>query len=266
MQRFWALCFFIVLVGCGETSFEARSIDLDSLGENNDFSDVEIEDDFPAPEDEPPVEPIVIEEPPQRDPAEQPTPPSFKVDTFFLESQTFQLARGPALRWGGCEPGYESQGGYNSDTRCGRAFFHPAFSEQLNQAFFKCVQVSAREAGYAEPARVFINHLGSYNDRNARNSSRLSNHAFARALDISSFLIYDEQDNLTKVSTLLRNYTGAQAVFYDSFRSCWKDHLSENCTPGQTEYKGSIGHASSELGGNSLHNDHIHLSFPRCAG
>jgi hypothetical protein len=274
MKQGWGLLLIWFLMGCSGNSFEARKITLDSLGENNDFSDVEIVEDFPAPEDEVVAEPepIVVEEPPvERDPAEQPEQdpsdtPSFKVDTFFLEAQNFELAHGPALRWDGCENGYESQGGYNSDTRCGRAFFHPAFSDHLNQAFFKCVQISADQAGYENPARVFITHLGSYNDRNARNSSRLSNHAYARALDISSFLLYDIDGNLTKVSTLLRDYQGAQAIFYDTFRNCWKDHLSENCRPGNTEYQGSIGHNSSQLGGNSLHNDHIHLSFPLCAG
>ncbi|MEO0335761.1 MAG: extensin family protein [Pseudomonadota bacterium] len=274
MKEVGILLIFMFLTACSGTSFEARDITLDSLGENNDFSDVEMEDDFPGPDEEdsvvdtdPDTEPD-LDPDPGRDPAgeDENDEPVFKVDTFFLEDQTFQLAHGPADRWGGCEDGYESQGGYNSDTRCGRAFFHPAFSDQLNDAFFKCVQVSAKEAGYKDPERVFINHLGSYNDRNARNSTRLSNHAFARALDIASFLLYDKQGNLTKVSTFLRDYQGAQAVFYDAFRGCWKDHLSENCAPGNTEYKGSIGHASSQLGGNSLHNDHIHLSFPLCAG
>ncbi|MFV3407990.1 hypothetical protein ACNH6C_05260 [Bdellovibrio bacteriovorus] len=42
-------------------------------------------------------------------------------------------------------------------------------------------------------------------------------------------------------------------------------HASK-CRPGQREYSGSIGIPGSELGGNSLHNDHIHLSFPFCPG
>lgn len=270
MRRGWEFLLVFMLVGCGENAFQSQEITLESLGENSNFSDIEMEEDFPPPEEDAALPlPDVNPQPLPREPANEPPnreEPRYKVDTFFLEAQTFSLAHGPALRWDGCNTDYESQGGYNSDTRCGRGFFHPAFSEKLNEVFYKCVQVSAQEAGYKDPARVFVNHLGTYNDRNARNSSRLSNHAYARALDISSFLLYDEQGQLTKVSTLLRHYTGAQAVFYDRFRTCWRDHLSENCKPGQREYLGSIGHTSSELGGNSLHNDHIHLSFPQCAG
>lgn len=192
--------------------------------------------------------------------------PDSLTNTFSIESRNFNLARGPAKRWDGCKNGYKSTGGYNSDSRCGRAFFHPKFTEGLNRSFFKCVFTSAETAGYPRPEKVFINHLGSYNDRNARNSNSLSNHAFARALDIKNFIMVDRNNRVHKVSTLLRDYKGRQASFYDSFRQCWKDSLPSRCRPGQREYKGSVGHRASKLGGNTLHNDHIHLSFPTCAG
>lgn len=191
--------------------------------------------------------------------------PDSLTNTFFTEARSFNLARGPAKRWDGCKNGYKSTGGFNSDSRCGRAFFHPKFNDKLNESFFKCVFTSAQTAGYPRPEKVFINHLGSYNDRNARNSNSLSNHAFARALDIKNFILIDRNNRVNRVSTLLRDYVGRQAKFYDSFRQCWKDSL-RNCRSGQREYKGSVGHRASKLGGNTLHNDHIHLSFPTCAG
>jgi len=200
-------------------------------------------------------EPVVIDR----------TPDSLD-NTFFIERQSFSLANGPAKRWDGCEEGYKSVGGYNSNTRCGRAFLNEKFSDNLNKQFYRCVFNAADKAGYDKTQKVFINHLGTYNDRNARNSSRKSNHAYARAMDIRNFNLVDDRGRVSRVSTLLRDYRGSQAVFYDEFRDCWKDSMPSNCRAGQTEYKGSIGHRSSKLGGNTLHNDHIHLSFPLCAG
>lgn len=245
------------LVGCGQ---EFRT--LDNLGTQEDYSDLSIGEDFEAPEDETKQE--VIEEP--QPPAEEPLPDKPFENSFFFEQQSFNLAHNSALRWDGCEANYQSNGGYNSDTRCGRAFIEQLFAYNLNEVFFACVHQSALAAGYPKPRRVFINHLGSYNDRRARNSTRLSNHAYARALDIKHFILIDDSGKRHRVSTLLRDYVGQQARFYDAFRDCWRESLPTSCRPGSSEYLGSIGHGSSKLGGNSLHNDHIHLSFPLCAG
>lgn len=189
-----------------------------------------------------------------------------QVNTFFIERKEFTLANGKAGRWDGCKVGYKSGGGYNSDSRCGRAYLHKKFSKNLNEQFYRCIFQAADVAGYPKTQKVFINHLGTYNDRNARKSKRKSNHAYARAMDIKNFNLVDERGKVSKVSTLLRNYKGQQAKFYDEFRDCWKKSMPTSCRAGKTEYKGSIGHRSSKLGGNSLHNDHIHLSFPLCAG
>jgi len=260
MKHLLVLAFMTFLLGC-DSGYRSVS----NLGSQSSFTDVEIPDDFPPPgNEEPDVLPPPVSEPPQ------PVAPIdeivFKTNTFFLEDGVFQLAHNQALRWDGCESGYASQGGFNSNTNCGRAFFHPLFSDHLNSAFYICIQEAADEAGYPQPDSIFINHLGSYNNRNARNSSRLSNHAYARALDISRFNLYDREGQLYVVSTLLRDYSGPQAIFYDEFRACWRDSLPDNCDLGGTESSGSIGHRSSEMGGNTLHNDHIHLSFPSCAG
>lgn len=246
----------LLCMGCS-----AQISAVDQLGKNNDFSDVEIDGDFSDPMDESPETTITTEE--NSDTVIEVI--DFK-NSFFIEDRTFSLAHGSAKRWDGCRDNYVSQGGYNSNSKCGRAFLHSKFSNQLNEFFYRCISDAAKTAGYPQPQRMFIKHLGSYNDRNARNSSRLSNHAFARALDIATFNLYDSSGKLHRVSTLLRDYKGSQAKFYDEFRQCWSESMPSNCRPGNTEYLGSIGHRSSRLGGNTLHNDHIHLSLPQCAG
>ena len=92
------------------------------------------------------------------------------------------------------------------------------------------------------PAKVFLRHLGTYNNRNARGSNSLSMHAYARAIDIAKFILYDREGRMTQVSTNVKDYEGQTKVFYDSFRQCWKDSLLSSCTPGKREYKGSVGH------------------------
>ncbi len=252
--RFVFILTFLFVAGCG-----GYSSNLDQLGAQSSFADVEIPDDFVAPEEE--VEDV---EPPM-----EITPPPVQVslkNTFYLDDPLFNLAHGPAVRWDGCVAEKASQGGYNSDIQCGRAYFHPSFADNLNDAFFECVDQAAQAAELPRPAKVFVRHLGSYNDRNARNSSSLSHHAYARAWDIVNFNLYDREGNGIRISTLLRDYQNEQAVFYDEFRACWRDSIPETCVPGNREYQGSVGHQASQLGGNSLHNDHLHLAYPLCAG
>ncbi len=252
----------VFLVGCNQ-----YQSNLDSLGKLASYNDVEIEDDFPAPDEEEESnsegDVVVIEDPGDVTPGPVVVP---LKNTFSLSSNLFSLAHGSAQKWDGCESSKASQGGYNSDSRCGSAFFHPRFGSNLNEVFYTCVQEAAFEAGIPQPKRIFVRHIGSYNDRDARGSSRLSNHAYARAWDIVNFNLYDENGNRTRISTYLRDYKEEQAVFYDEFRDCWADSLPSSCSAGNTEYQGSIGHRSSKLGGNSLHNDHLHLSYPLCAG
>ncbi len=232
-----------------------------SLGLNSSFNDVEIPEDFEAPEDETPI----IEEP-TPDTDTMPIIPVQMKNTFAIEDQIFQLAHDSAVRWDGCSQTKISRGGYNSDSTCGRAYFHPSLAKNLNEVFFTCVNDAARVAGYPQPSRIFVRHVGTYNDRTARNSTRLSHHAYARAWDIVNFNLYDSAGRLHRISTYLRDYNGQQAQFYDEFRDCWRESMPSTCRPGNTEYMGSIGHQASKLGGNSLNNDHIHLAFPLCAG
>ncbi|MCJ8277300.1 MAG: extensin family protein [Bdellovibrionales bacterium] len=254
---------FIIFCLFAVTACNPLTSELQSLGSNSDFSDVEIQDDFMDPEEED------IESIENIEVINEVEPEQIVIqmkNTFDMGTRLFSLANGNAYRWEGCNKDKASQGGYNSNTNCGRGFFHPSFADNLNDVFYQCISEAASEAGYPQPVYVFINHLGTYNDRNARNSSRKSNHAFARAWDIKYFNLYDKDGNGYRISTYRRDYKGQQAEFYDEFRDCWKDSLPANCSPGKTEYKGSIGHTASKLGGNSLHNDHIHLSYPVCAG
>ena len=185
---------------------------------------------------------------------------------FSVGSQLFKLDYGQAQKWNGCDTSARVVGGYSSDSKCGSGYFLPAFARHLNSYFFSCVDKAAVRAKIARPSRIFLRHLGTYVSRNGRGSSSLSMHAYARAIDIAQFNLYDSQGRVTSMSNAMRDYKGATAVFYDSFRQCWKDTLPKSCVPGKAEYKGSIGHPKSALGGNSLHTGHIHLSFPMCAG
>lgn len=185
---------------------------------------------------------------------------------FAVLPKISQLAHGPGQTWNGCESTAMVKGGYDSDTKCGNGTLHPNYAKHLNANFFRCVEKGAIDANYRQPYKVFLRHLGTYVNRNARNSSSLSMHAYARAIDITKFILYDQSGVATHVSAHVRDFKGATAQFYNSFRQCWKESMPSSCRPGQREYVGSIGIPGSALGGNNLHNDHIHLSYPLCAG
>lgn len=226
--------------------WESGIASLDEEPENEDLSPIE--------DGQPP-----IDEAPDATPVE---PTAY----FAINRSPVKLAHDNAYTWLGCDKSALVAGGYNSNTTCGRAYFQPSYEKQINKHFFLCAERAAEKADLAQPVKLFINHMGSYNDRNARGSSRLSMHAYARALDIANFNLVDTVGKTTRVSTHVRNYTGATKKFYDEFRQCWKEQMPASCTTNQSEYKGSIGIPTSPLGGNSLHNDHIHLSYALCAG
>ena len=110
---------------------------------------------------------------------------------FVMSPQVVKLAHGTAQFWEGCSSNGLVKGGYGSDTRCGNAYFHPTFSKQMQSRFYLCAERAAAKANVGRPSRIFMRHDGSYNNRNARNSKRLSMHAYARAIDIASFNLYD---------------------------------------------------------------------------
>lgn len=185
---------------------------------------------------------------------------------FSFSNETYKLANGPARKWDGCATTALVRGGYNSDTQCSKGYFLPKFAQHLDDHLFACVERASLAANYPQPRKVFIRHLGTYVDRNGRNSNNLSMHAYARAIDLAKLILFDGQGSKLSVPLTQADYSGPTKKFYDSFRQCWKDSLPSKCQPGQSEYKGSIGHPGSALGGNSLHTKHIHLSFPFCGG
>ena len=200
-------------------------------------------------------------------PAPDPDPNPPVAGLFFsILPGTQQLAWGPGVTWNGCDKDAIVRGGYDSDTKCGNGTILPAYANHLNKYFFGCVEKAAADADFQQPQKVFLRHWGTYVNRNARNSSSLSMHAYARAIDIVKFILFDRSGAVTQVSTNVRDFKGATVKFYNSFRQCWKETMPSTCRPGQREYVGSIGIPGSALGGNDLHNDHIHLSFPLCAG
>lgn len=189
-----------------------------------------------------------------------------KESYFSFSAETFKLANGPAKSWDGCAPSALVRGGYNSDSKCSKGYFHPGFVKHLDAHFFPCLEKASLVANLPQPRKVFVRHLGTYVNRDGRNSDSLSMHAYARGIDLAKFNLFDSQGNKNAIPLTKADYKGATKNFYDSFRQCWKDSLPSTCRPGLREYKGSIGHANSSLGGNSLHNGHVHLSFPFCAG
>jgi hypothetical protein len=240
------LAILVLVVGCSKSEFEtisAASSDPDHIGEEP----VGLPTDLPDT-----LEPLH-------------SVPSTNTGDFSLSEQTYKLAHGPAQVWNGCDSNAPVMGGYNSDSKCGKGYFHPLFAAHLNKNLFTCVERSALQAGISIPSRIFIRHLGTYANRNGRQSSSLSMHAYARAIDIAQLNLYDRFGNVTAISNEMKNYSGATAIFYDAFRACWKESLPSSCRPGQKEYNGSIGHPKSALGGNNLHTRHIHLSYPFCA-
>jgi hypothetical protein len=244
----------IILVACAKPNSDdewASGVPDSSQGEGSQGGG-DNNSELPA---EPPTEPI-------------PTPnePVDPLVFFSVGIIRTQLANGPALTWNGCEPSAIIRGGYDSDSTCGKAYLHPSFADHLNKHFFSCIEKASSDANLPRPESMFIRHIGTYNNRNSRGSTTLSLHAYAKGIDLAKFILFNANGSTTVINNTMKNYSGANGAFYDSFRQCWKDSLPATCKPGQREYQGSIGHPNSAMGGNSLHTGHIHLTFPPCAG
>ncbi len=251
-----AFVFLLLLIGFSAcTPFQAK---LDRLGKSHNYDDVSIPGNFNL--DEGNISRKVSANELFLKSLKEPA-----ATTFNVEAREFKLAHNRALRWNGCSFGQEAMGGPGN--RCGFAFLQGDFHGNLNLAFGRCVRGASKTAGYPEPAKFFIQHLGTYSNRRIRNGRELSLHARARAMDIGRFHLFNEEGvRYAVISTYRRDYHGRQAVFYDEFRDCWRASLPGNCAFSRRgEYAGSIGHPASKLGGDSLHNDHLHLSFPLCA-
>ncbi len=201
-------------------------------------------------------------------PAQPPKRPAFPVLanpdpnlSFSSGTDLITLAHGKAVVWKGCDINAVVSAGLSSDSRCGHEYLHPNYVKHLNNHFLRCATRSAAKANWPAPVRVFINHMGTYADRNVVTKA-LSLHAYARAIDIGRMTLYDGQGRATHFHTLINYYSGANAVFYDEFRQCWKESMPSKCGKWAET---SIGHVKSKMGGNGVHYNHIHLAFPFCA-
>lgn len=238
-----------MLAGCGR--FEENELALASLSEQE---RIESEPAGPLDVDESQLEVMHM------------LPEGVSTGNFVISDKVYRLANGPAQKWNGCAAKARVMGGFNSDTACGPGYFHPKFAAHLETNFFACTQAAASKAGLPVPEQIYLRNLGTYANRNGRGMSVLSMHAYARAIDIAKIILADGSGKLTHVNLHVNNYRGANAVFYDTLRSCWKATMPKACKPGLRESVGSIGHPKSVMGGNRLHDNHIHLSFPFCAG
>lgn len=206
------------------------------------------------------------------DPTPRPTPkptprPQAPDRQSFEFGRRVSLAHGPALVWDGCDRNSLVKGGKGTNSGCDEDYMHPKMADHMEKHFFKCAVTAADRAGIARPARIHLNHAGCYQNRNVAGRGLLSLHATARAIDIYNFNLYDSAGNLTRISANISKYRGSNKKFYDSFRRCWQKSLPSRCQNGRgRESSGSIGIPGSEMGGNSAHADHLHLTFPPCGG
>ena len=137
-MRIIPVLILIVMLGCGQyrsvyTPGKSSETGLETLPDQGPGSQ-----DPAVPEPQEPMDPVPVDPPPVVDTAE----------AFFIETGTFQLAHDEALRWDGCSEEQIIQGGYNSDTECGKAFFQPLFAQHLQEYFFRCVSDAAQAAGF----------------------------------------------------------------------------------------------------------------------
>lgn len=163
-----------------------------------------------------------------------------------------------------CDKNSKVTMGYNNDEKCTRDKMHKGMAEHMDKVFLGCVQSSAVAAGYPKPESIHINHMGCHHVRTVAGSSTMSLHSWGRALDIGAIIL---KPSGTKLSMHVRNGVGNNRTFYNSLRACWARSLPPSCRAGSgREAFGSIGYPGSEGPSNGSHNDHLHLSFPPCAG
>jgi hypothetical protein len=128
--------------------------------------------------------------------------------------------------------------------------FAPVLLEQIP----KCVNQALRLDHEAPAASIFIEHMGTYQNRNVSGSSRASMHSTGRAIDVSKIII-----KTTSGKTITHKMTigSRREAFYSNFNKCW------------TTYQGTKAQCHPKGGGmidcrDPDHHDHVHLSLPFC--
>ena len=143
MRKIALLTLILFVCGCSQSDFEVAqlsSTDKDHVGEEP----VGLPNDIPAV------------------PEISDTRSNSESGDFSLSKNSMKLAHGPAQVWNGCDSNAAVMGGYDSDTVCGKGYFHPLFAEHLNKYFFSCVEDSAKAANLPVPVQIFVRHLGTY--------------------------------------------------------------------------------------------------------
>ncbi len=148
----------------------------------------------------------------------------------------------------------------------------PVSEEWLNlflEAFPTCMAEGLEAIELKKPKSVVVHSVMIYQHKGS--SGRLSLHAPARAVDIAKFeLVYaDKSEELVvskasqKENPKNKDETTKERKFFEAFRGCWSEQLTQNhgCAAYSKEgFRGSVGWEDS------AHQNHLHLSRPFCPG
>ncbi len=212
-----------------------------------------------------PSRPTVVQ-PPQQVVSDSVAPVPPKLRSFSV-SASFNHVNDRAVKWNGCSSNTLVKGGKGTNTGCDEDYLHPSMAAHMEKSFFKCAVRASADAGISRPARLHLNHAGTFSNRTVAGTEMMSLHALGRAIDINAFNLYDSNNKVTRISTNIRDYRGKTKAFYDSFRSCWRKSLPRSCQGRYSrEQEGSIGLPGSAEPNNGAHADHLHLTFPPCGG
>lgn len=192
--------------------------------------------------------------------------------------------------WDGCDEGSQIQGGFGGSgaltanaipeqsggkdqgkNGCGGAMINPALAEHMKKFLLPCLQGAAQIANLPKVEKVFVRHMGVYNNRTIAGSSKASQHAFGRAIDVAAFEMMDASGKpIGTIDANVKAYKGQNQSMYDSFLKCWGDSVKNTPPPcGGEGETGGLGHSAcspphKDPGGK--HDDHYHLSFATCKG
>jgi hypothetical protein len=143
---------------------------------------------------------------------------------------------------------------FGVDNKCNPVNVAKDFVNPLLEQIPKCVNKALKLDGKAPAANIFVEHMGTYQDRNVADSKELSLHATGRAIDIAKFII-----TTVTGERIIHSMTIASKdhPFYNNFNACWKTYQgkSASCHP---KGGGMIDWHDED------HHDHVHLSLPFC--
>jgi hypothetical protein len=202
-----------------------------------------------------PAQPAPIVAPIPRPQVERPPTPIAKPNSEFRAEAT---TRALGVLYKGSQPATQLTScgalkfGFNG--KCEPIDVAKDFAPVLLEQIPKCVNQALRLDHEAPAASIFIEHMGTYQNRKVAGSSRVSMHATGRAIDVSKIII-----KTTSGKTITHKMTigSRREAFYGNFNKCW------------TTYQGTKAQCHPRGGGmidckDSDHHDHVHLSLPFC--